>query len=701
MELFFETDRGFTYAKERFREMCGADARSICEGMAVYDKVKQSVCLRAKTRTFFTSIKDGTAELGGTRISCGAISDIQNVKIYAYAMTAGETEINGNALERTLCDIWGTAFTDALTELLRENIAEENKGAYVSKAFGPGFYGIGIDEIKNIFDLVQPEGIGITLTNGYLSPMKSSIGFFIVSDKEMPLPPRDCSNCAGDTGCEFCRNHKRDMVTVTFKNEDVQLSVPKGALIIDAARMAGVVIDAPCSGTGKCGKCLVDIEYGGDIKTVKACAERVYDDTTVITRKNSNQIIVTKLCDKAADEYMIAFDIGTTTLEMRLLSGDTELYKASAINPQTMYAGDVIGRIKHFDDNGNLQKCLLKTINAMILKMAEAACVEPDMITKCAFSGNTVMLYILSGKDPGALGRYPYTVEETFGAWKSAQEIGILTKNAVVYLPPVISAFVGADIVCGIMSTRLLNLEKTLFLDIGTNGEMAIMKNGRLLCASAAAGPALEGAGITFGMRAEKGAVSRFKIVNRNTVMVETIDKSAAVGICGSALTDIIGELVKHGIITADGSFCDKRLIASPIRGRICEYMGETAFRVCAGVYLTQSDIRQFQLAKGAIRAGVEIMSAEAESVIVAGTFGAHMSEESLINSGILPKRFKNHIQFAGNTSLAGAELLLSDNNLQKSAKDIAKNAETAELSKNKEFERLFVKYMNFEQIRS
>ena len=717
MRIDFKTEDGYEYAKTRFFEMSALDAES-ADVAAAYERIKNQINIRAAVCVFDNAINGAKINLGGEIIECPPILNTRG-RLYAYALTVGELKLSESTLERTLEDMWGTAFVDAGLELLRNKITEDNPEKCVSYPFGPGFYGIKINAVETIYNALDCEDSEIGLKNGLLSPMKSSIGFFLVSDNKADLPLRDCISCVGDTSCEYCKNSnkmmskassqahhlhcsakapKKQNIKIRFANENITVTVPAGTMVIEAARQAGIVMETPCGGLGQCGKCKGIIEINGDTKIARLCILQAHEDMTVYTKAGKlgdTKISVSVFGDGEYGNYSLAIDIGTTTLEAALVGDAQIIARASCINPQAMYCADVIGRIRLASEGDALHALIIGAINSIIDELICAVNIVREQIAKCVIAGNTAMQCIAAGTNPQSLGTYPYTVPDAFGRSIVAADLGI-NIPCEIYFPPVISAFVGGDIACGIACTRLWERDKTLLIDIGTNGELVYIENGKMTAASAAAGPAFEGAGITFGMRADGGAVSRFKIENRSTVMAETINKESAVGICGSGLLEIIAELYKYGIITDDGAFCDKMLITSPIRYRLREYNGETAFGVCGGVYLTQNDIRQVQLAKGAIRAAVEAAGKDAEHVIIAGAFGKHTSEDALIGTGILPEKFRGKIEFAGNTSLEGAIMLLDDMEVRIKLAQTVSGTETVMLSESDEFERLFVKYMNF-----
>ena len=284
-----------------------------------------------------------------------------------------------------------------------------------------------------------------------------------------------------------------------------------------------------------------------------------------------------------------------------------------------------------------------------------------------------------------------------------AESIGVsIAKFGLIYLPPIISAYVGADITSGILVYRLDEEPGTvLFIDIGTNGEMALVRNGVLAATSTAAGPAFEGMNIACGMRASKGAIESFTINGDGSCSFEVIGGTEPTGICGSGLLDIAGELVRVGVIGPNGRFV--RSESGTYGSNFKERDGKIAFFITPTVYLAQRDIRQIQLAKSAIRSGIEMLlsyfklsAGDIDSVEIAGSFGFHLNEKSLINIGLLPEVFSGKVRFTGNTSLSGAKAFLLNVNFREKMKALVKKIETVELAKQDEFEKVFIKYMSF-----
>jgi uncharacterized 2Fe-2S/4Fe-4S cluster protein (DUF4445 family) len=264
------------------------------------------------------------------------------------------------------------------------------------------------------------------------------------------------------------------------------------------------------------------------------------------------------------------------------------------------------------------------------------------------------------------------------------------------------SAYVGADITSGILASQLKNLEGlTLFVDIGTNGEMVLASDGKLIATSTAAGPAFEGMNIACGMRAAPGAVEKFHISD-DAVKLQTIADEAPIGICGSGLIDIVGELVKHGAVKPNGKLA-KEQADSFIADRIAVREGKAVFEVEGDVYLSQKDIRQVQLAKGAIRAGIEALMTSSDvqpedinRVFIAGSFGYHLDPNSLINIGLLPQSFADKIEFLGNTSKTGGQAFLINNEARKEMAKVVGDVKVLELATTENFDKLFINCLNF-----
>ncbi|MDR3302356.1 MAG: ASKHA domain-containing protein [Spirochaetaceae bacterium] len=531
------------------------------------------------------------------------------------------------------------------------------------------------------------------------------------------------------------------MPLVRFFSPQNEQEIPRGKTVLDAARLCGITIESPCNANGSCGKCHVLING----KSVPACQYVVYEDIEVVladhTEDNKSlQIIaegagfsyeinpfITKRLgtnktavdgggellgyedgDTTEAVYALALDIGTTTLVVGLIdvrSGKT-IETESALNPQALYAQDVLGRIQFASNPDGLKtmhSVFIEALQTMIASLTQKTGVHRDRIYDVVYSGNTTMLHLACAVDPSSLGRFPYTPKLHGGEYQNADELA-LSPFARIYLPPIVSAYVGADIVSGILSSRLAEKKGvTLFIDIGTNGEMVLARNGSLAASSTAAGPAFEGMNISCGMRASRGAIESFAI-DGDEMSYEVIgDSPTPTGICGSGLLDIAAELVRTGVIGKTGRFAKPAEIAGKCAQRLREVNGKTAFFMSDEVHLSQNDVRQIQLAKGAIRCGAEMLlersglcAADVDTVEIAGSFGYHLREKSLITIGLLPQECAGKVVFVGNTSMSGAAAFLLNKNFRSKMTRIVEGVSNVELANDKDFEQKFVECLGF-----
>jgi uncharacterized 2Fe-2S/4Fe-4S cluster protein (DUF4445 family) len=404
------------------------------------------------------------------------------------------------------------------------------------------------------------------------------------------------------------------------------------------------------------------------------------------------------------DILAVAVDIGTTGISAYLINlenGDI-LNKKSSLNPQTEFGGDVVSRITYCMNNESgtikLKELIVGEINRLIGKMAEGE-YSKEQIYNVVIAGNTTMLHLFLGINPASMAMAPYRpVFLNSGIFKS-EETGVDINSAgKITLLPGASSYVGADIIAGIAASGF-NKKKnnSIFIDIGTNGEIAAISNGQMICTSTAAGPALEGMNISCGCRAEKGAIESFSIDEDYNIIYSTIDGAEPLGICGSGLLDIAGSMVGRDIILKSGSFnknMDKR-----VQGRLID----RKFHITDKIFISQKDIRQIQLAKGAIAAGIimllekiNISVADLDEVIIAGAFGYHINSESILNIGLIPKGFRGKIIFAGNTSIEGARLAAVNKFCLEEMNFMKSGMKTLELSTDSKFQDYFIGELNF-----
>ncbi len=417
-----------------------------------------------------------------------------------------------------------------------------------------------------------------------------------------------------------------------------------------------------------------------------------------------------------------AFDIGTTTLVGMLLDLATgkELALASRLNPQTGIGDDVLTRILHTQKNAEafaeLQEMVIAAVNEMIGSMAEEAGVARQQIYEVTFSGNTTMQQLLMAIDPRWLGEVPFVPAAGRGVVAEARELGLeVHPRGLAYTVPVIGGFVGGDTVSGILATGLLDAESpSLLVDIGTNGEIALLADGKLSAAATAAGPAFEGARIEHGMRGTHGAIERVTI-DRN-VRLQVIGNVRPAGICGSGLIDLAAELLRHRIISPEGRMSAPDLLPEDtppeIRRRVIRSNGQGAFLIAGEsetatgrpIILSQRDVRQLQLASGAIRAGIVILlrraglePRELKQVLIAGGFGNFIRRRNAQRIGLLPHEIDSRrIRYEGNTSLAGARLVALSASARAAAEEVARRTEHVDLATDHGFQWAFADAMIF-----
>ena len=379
--------------------------------------------------------------------------------------------------------------------------------------------------------------------------------------------------------------------------------------------------------------------------------------------------------DTTDQNYALAVDIGTTTVYGQLIdleNGDV-LAQYGDFNGQISYGEDVISRIVYAEKEGGLEKLhqvVVGTINGLVEKIVKKAGVDADMISTITMAGNTTMTQLLLKINPRYIRRSPYVPASTLFPPLRAVDLGIALGDhveALVY--PAVSSYVGGDIVAGVMGSGMYRTDKlTLFMDIGTNAEIVIGNRDWMACAACSAGPAFEGGGITFGMRAAKGAIEDFSIDPVTLEpMLMTVGNVRPKGICGSGLIIMVGTLFEAGVIDNQGKF-NRDLDTPRIREKagIAEYVlawrDET--QIDRDVVLTEIDIENLIRAKGAVYSGCVTLLAEVgmgigdiERVILAGGFGSYVDLEKAMVIGLLPEMDPDRITFVGNGSLMGAKM--------------------------------------------
>jgi len=404
--------------------------------------------------------------------------------------------------------------------------------------------------------------------------------------------------------------------------------------------------------------------------------------------------------DHSHENYTLAVDIGTTTVYVQLIDLLTGEIKGERgdFNGQISYGEDVISRIIYAEKTGGLetlQSVITATINKLIGQILKESGIDRQDIASITIAGNTTMTQLLLAVDPGYLRRAPYVPAATLYPLLPAAAIGLdLAEhtNALVY--PQISSYVGGDIVAGVMGTGMyLDSELTLFLDIGTNAEIVVGNKDWLACAACSAGPAFEGGGIEFGMRATKGAIEDFSLDPLTwEPMLVTVGGAKPRGICGSGLLTMVALMFEMGVIDNSGKFnraLDTKRIRVGHQG-IWEYVlvwhEETG--IDRDITLSELDIENLIRAKGAIYSGcmtllteVGLKMEDIERIILAGGFGSYIDLEKAMTLGLLPEIDPDRVVFIGNGSLLGARMCSLTNRIRKDVVEVTKKMTNFELS--------------------
>ena len=413
-----------------------------------------------------------------------------------------------------------------------------------------------------------------------------------------------------------------------------------------------------------------------------------------------------------AEEYGIAFDVGTTTIVGSLmeLGNSREVGTVSLPNPQTEWGNDILERVKVVMEEPNLLPTLQGAlVGALQRIVTELRPTDGGVISGVTAVGNPAIEHLLMGRSPASLGKVPYRPLFKEAQRVSAREVGLhgTEDGAWFYAFPLVSGFVGGDTVAVILSTGMdRSTRSTLAIDIGTNSEVAVKSGKGLFVTSAAAGPAFEGGEVENGMVAEAGAIRSISIEG-GKVHLDVIGEVAPKGICGSGLLNVVTNLLHHGVIDSSGRVKGRDEIDGNLANRIREGEEGNSFILHKGakgdIALTQGDIRAFQLAKSAIRAGITLAIERAgvepdeiEEVYIAGAFGSNLREEDLVAIGLLDERWVGRLNFLGDAALDGAILALCSEEKREEAEGIAKRARYLSLSGSKHFQREFMKEINF-----
>lgn len=514
-------------------------------------------------------------------------------------------------------------------------------------------------------------------------------------------------------------------VKIRKSDGEIDISVPAGTLISDILKSAAVPFSMPCGGNRRCGKCKVEAKGGVSpmdeaerkllgaeylSETRLACFAKVQDDCIIAlpdSHKNASVEIESAALKAAPEEKCaLVFDIGTTTaagsvygLEpFRLLCSEGEL------SSQRPFGADVVSRIDYCCKSGTekITGAIVSQLAAMAQRLCAEAEASKENILRIAVTGNTAMLHIFAGLNPDTMASAPFTPRSLFGVREKADKYFEAFPNAEIIFPPCIGPFLGADLVCAVKASSMTEREENSFIaDIGTNGEMALFSRGTLYCCSAAAGPAFEGAGIEMGMPACDGAVDRFYIES-GEIKFHTIGEKPPIGICGTGLISAAALMLKTGIMDETGYIREEGHPFVSLIGHGEDGVSHVSF---GKIKVTQRDIRQLQLAKGAISAGIltllkecNITPDEISAFYLCGGFGSYINPEEAAAIGLIPEPFKKVTEVLGNAAAKGAaDAVRRDstdffNGIILSAKEIS-------LSENAFFMEKYIEAMNFEVV--
>lgn len=415
----------------------------------------------------------------------------------------------------------------------------------------------------------------------------------------------------------------------------------------------------------------------------------------------------------------MAFDIGTTTVVGYLmdLNSGKELAIVSTLNPQTNYGADVITRTNYTMQQEDgviiLQSVILEAINNLIHEALEKVHADEEDLYVVTIVGNTCMHHLFLGLDPQYIGQSPYIPVTSELVVTKATDLDIhMNKAGKILVLPNIAGFVGADTVAVLLATEMDTSEDIkLMMDIGTNGEIVLGRKGRLFACSAAAGPAFEGAQITSGMRGAVGAIDH--VYFGEDLFYSVIGEGKPRGICGSGLLDVVAGLLELGIIDTRGNFVSDEKVKNPkaevFKKLVIEHEGNKAFLLVdeastihgRPILITQQDIRQLQLAKGAMATGVKILMEkygisedDIKEVLLAGAFGNYLNPHSACVVGLIPKELEGKITMVGNAAGTGSKIALLSREEYKRAANIASSVEYVELATYPNFTNIFAKSM-------
>jgi uncharacterized 2Fe-2S/4Fe-4S cluster protein (DUF4445 family) len=516
-------------------------------------------------------------------------------------------------------------------------------------------------------------------------------------------------------------------VPVTFEPAGVVSWVQSGATVLEAARAAGIVVAAPCGGRGVCGACGVRVIAGtlsapdeaelaglkrarSDIRL--ACRARVLGAATI------RPLAVTPRPEPMAGEahttgyvpLVAGVDLGTTSIAAALIDPSTgrELARSSVPNPQQSYGADILSRLSAAIAGDAAELCALaeQGILAALWAAAERAEVSTSWVDRLVIAGNTAMMALLVRADTTSLAVHPFVPPEVGEVGDESAIREALGDGAGIELLPSIAGFVGGDALAATLSAGMVDAERpTLLVDFGTNAEVVLAGAGSLVVASAAAGPAFEGVGVSCGGPAAAGAVIRTRIGDDGSIALEVMGSDAPAWFSGSGLVSAIAELRRCGHIDASGLMHEEGPLSRKF-SKLDNGVLTVSFRdrVEGCLSLNQLDVRALQLAKAAVRVAIQsvlksasVSASEIESVMVAGAFGSALCPEDLVELGVLPSGVAAVTRAVGNAALEGAAIVALEPSVLGLARQAAHDARHVDLAADATFARSLLEATEFE----
>ena len=429
-----------------------------------------------------------------------------------------------------------------------------------------------------------------------------------------------------------------------------------------------------------------------------------------------DQLIAVEAGDTREESYGVAFDLGTTTVVGTLMNLRTGMAEAvrSTLNGQAPFGADVISRISHGmqgdEAKAELREAIQRTMNGILAELYETAGVDRNRVYEMVVVGNATMLHLLLGIDATPISMMPFTPAFREPLYLPARDVGLdIHPGGYVQTLPVIGAYVGADIVAGVIATGLAREDKLrVFVDVGTNGEIVLGSVKRVLCTAAPAGPAFEGSQIRCGMRATEGAIEGVTLTDRIDLQVIGGD-IAPKGICGSGLVDTVAQLRLAGLLDAGGKMRSREEVPEhPLSDRLITVDGVRAFLLAENVYLSQRDVRELQFGKGSIATGIKVLmdvmgvtATDLDEVLLGGSFGSYLNPESAKIIGLVPPVDVDRILSVGNTAGEGAKMSLLSFRERQVAFELPEKIEYVELSGRSDFNDSFVSVLQFPELES